>query len=83
MIKIFKYGEVKNEDIFARGESANDISGVVKEIIEDVRQNGDQALIRYSEKFDKAKITDFMVSDAELDEAVSLVEPEFLAVYPT
>ena len=50
MIKILKYGEVPNSEIFARGTAATDVSGIVSDIIEDVKQNGDKALIKYAEK---------------------------------
>ena len=44
MIKIMKYGDVPPEEIFARGNSAADVSGTVSAIIEDVKENGDEAL---------------------------------------
>ena len=33
MIRIFKYGEVPNQEIFARTEPTANVSGVVSEII--------------------------------------------------
>ena len=44
MIKICKYGEVPNSEIFARENIAANVEGVVAQIIADVRQNGDKAL---------------------------------------
>ena len=78
MIKIYKYGEVKNEEIFARTEPKMDVEGIVSEIIENVKKNGDKALFEYCEKFDKAKLSSLVVSREEIDEAVASVEPEFL-----
>ena len=49
----------------------------VKNVLEDVRINGDKAVAAYSERFDKVVLTDFAVSDAEMDEAEQLV-PETL-----
>lgn len=80
MIKIYKYGEVKNEDIFARTEPKMDVEGIVSEIIENVKKNGDKALFEYCEKFDKAKLSSLVVSREEIDEAVASVEPEFLEI---
>ena len=74
MIKILKYGEVKNADVFARVTPEMNVEAIVSEIIENVKSNGDKALLEYSEKFDKAKLTDLEVSKAEIDEAVSMVE---------
>ena len=54
MIKIMKYGEVSNSEIFARSVPETDVAGTVAEIIENVRKNGDAALFAYCEKFDKA-----------------------------
>ena len=57
MIKILKYGEVENSEIFARAESNINVEDTVSEIIKDVRARGDEALKFYCEKFDKAKLS--------------------------
>ena len=80
MIKIYKYGEVKNEEIFARGTAVTDVSGIVSDIIDNVRTNGDKALFEYSAKFDKAELKAFEVTEAEIDEAFNSVEPEFVEI---
>ena len=51
MIKIMKYGEVPNSEIFARSVPKTDVAGTVAEIIKNVRENGDEALFEYCEKF--------------------------------
>ena len=55
---------------------------VVADIIADVRENGDSALFELAHKFDKNNITaaDFKVTEAEIEEAFSLIEPEFVEV---
>ena len=80
MIQIFKYGEVDNADIFARAVPTVNVEAVVADIIADVRQNGDAALLKYCEKFDKAVLTSLQVTAEEIDEAVALVEPKFLDI---
>ena len=80
MIKIMKYGEVPNSEIFARSVPKTDVAGTVAEIIKNVRENGDSALFEYCEKFDKAKLSSLAVTKEEIDEALSLVEPEFLEI---
>ena len=80
MIKILKYGEVKNEEIFARTEPKVDVEGIVSEIIENVKTNGDKALFEYCKKFDKAELTSLVVSQEEIKEAVASVEPKFLEI---
>ena len=80
MIKILKYGEVENSEIFARAESNINVEDTVSEIIKDVRARGDEALKFYCEIFDKAKLSSLQVSREELDEAFASVEPRFLDV---
>lgn len=80
MIKIMKYGEVPNSEIFARSVPKIDVAGTVAEIIKNVRENGDKALFEYCEKFDKAQLASLAVTKEEVDEALSLVEPEFLEI---
>ena len=83
MIKILKYGEVTPEEIFYRGKTSFDVADTVTEIIENVKQNGDKALIEYAEKFDKAKITAIEVTNKEIEEALNLVEPRFIEIIKT
>lgn len=80
MIKIMKYGEVPNSEIFARSVPKTDVAGTVAEIIKNVRENGDKALFEYCEKFDKAQLSSLAVTKEEIDEALNLVEPEFLEI---
>ncbi len=80
MIKILKYGEVLNSEIFNRGTASTDVSGIVADIIENVKANGDKALFEYCEKFDKAKLSSLEVTEAEIDEAFNSVEPKFLEI---
>ena len=80
MIKIMKYGEVDNKDIFARGTAATSVEDIVTGIIENVRANGDKALYEYCEKFDKAKLTALEVSAEEIEEAFNTVEPKFVEI---
>ena len=54
----------------------------VREMVEQVRTNKDEALFRYTEKFDHVKLTPdtVRVSDAEIGEAYSEVSQELLRV---
>ncbi|MDM5228474.1 histidinol dehydrogenase [Cytobacillus sp. NJ13] len=53
---------------------------IVKDIIESVRQNGDQALKEYTEKFDGISLDEFKVSQAEIEEALSKVDVKILEI---
>ena len=80
MIKIYRYGEVSNDEIFARDNIAANVEPAVTAIIADVRARGDEALFDYTARFDKAELTALEVSPAEIDEAFETVEPEFLDI---
>ena len=80
MIKILKYGEVKNSELFARVEPTVRVEDVVTDIIRNVRERGDAALYEYAEKFDRAKLTCLAVTEAEIDEAVASVDPKFIEI---
>ena len=83
MIKIMKYGEISEDEIFARVTPQFDVSGIVSGILADVKANGDKALLSYTEKFDGAKLDSLAVTKEEIDEALGLVEPEFLKILKT
>ena len=79
MIKILS-ANTQNGEIFSRVVPKMDVTSIVKEILENVKNNGDKALFEYTEKFDKAKLTDLLVSESEIKQAVDSVDPEFLRV---
>ena len=80
MIKIYKYGEVANSEVFARSEAKVDVEGAVAEIIENVKKNGDAALKEYCERFDKVKLDAIEVSQKEIDAAYASVDAKFIDI---
>lgn len=80
MISILKYGEVSNNEIFARAVPTVNVEDTVAEIIKSVRERGDAALFEYCEKFDKAKLSSLLVSEEEIEEAYVTVEPRFIDI---
>ena len=83
MIKILEYSKVKSEEIFSRMEDTLDVSDIVSGIIENVKANGDKAVFEYCEKFDKCKLQSLEVTKEEIDEAITLVDEEFLRILRT
>ena len=83
MIRIYKYGEVANEEIFARVTPTVNVEEIVSGILENVKSRGDAALYEYCEKFDRAKLSSLAVSEEEIDEAFRTVDPKFLEVLRT
>ena len=80
MIKIYNYGEVSNEEIFARDNIATNVEGIVSDIIANVINRGDEAIFEYALKFDKADLKSLEVTAEEIDEAFSLVDEEFVNI---
>ena len=80
MIRIYRYGEIPNSELFARKDIVADVAEPVRAIVQDVAQNGDAALRAYEKKFDRADLTALEVSPAEWDAAMDAVEPEFLQI---
>ena len=80
MIKIYNYGEVSNAEIFTRGNIATNVEGIVSEIIANVINLGDESILEYAKKFDKADLNSLEVTTEEIDEAFSLVDEKFVQI---
>ena len=52
------------------------LNATVEGVLDDVRNNGDEAVKRYEEKFDHAHLDSLAVTEAEMEEAERLVSPE-------
>ena len=80
MIKIYKYGEVPNSEIFARDNIDSGVEGIVADIIENVKSNKDKALFEYCEKFDKVKLDSLEVTEEEIDKAFEIADKDFIEI---
>ena len=69
MIKILEYGKIPADKIFERQEYIGNVSDAVAEIIDNVRKNGDGAVIEYTERFDKVSLQSLEVTETEIEEA--------------
>ena len=58
------------------------IVDVVSEVLEDIRENGDAAVYKYTEKFDGCDLREkgMKVSKEDIDAAIGQIDPELLAV---
>lgn len=71
------------EKLIGRGASGyGDYEKTVKEIIDSVRENGDEALISYEKKFDRCDLTPetLRVSEQEIREAYEALDPALVEV---
>lgn len=73
MIKIYKYGEVEASELFSRADVKTGVEEVVADIIAKVRAEGDSALLAYNAKFDHNTDPCLEVTEAEIEEAFSIV----------
>ena len=53
------------------------LRGTVNEVLNRIREEGDQAILEYEEKFDKVQLESLAVSAEEFDEAEATVSDEF------
>ena len=57
-------------------QTVNDIEATVNQIFDDVSENGDQAIKKYTLKFDGIALDSNSVSNAEIDKAIDNVPDE-------
>ena len=75
-----RYADTAREEILSRAVPTVNVEETVAAIIAEVRRDGDAALFRFTERFDKAKLTSLVVTEAEIREAVDAVDPALLRV---
>ncbi|PRP65675.1 histidinol dehydrogenase [Nonlabens agnitus] len=61
----------------------SEVDHAVKEIIQLVRENGDEALIAFAKQFDKAELKNLKVSPAEISQASTQVDEDLKAAIQT
>lgn len=80
MIRILRYDPENKDSVLERKVSSKDVSASVREIINNVKEKGDEALFEYTEKFDGADLKALRVSEGEMKEALEKVSPKFMEV---
>ncbi len=78
MIKILN--NCNENEIFERSEPTMNVSGTVRDIVENVRLNGDEALKEYSLRFDGVKLESFEIAHDEMKRAYDRADDQFKAV---
>lgn len=64
-------------DIIQRpAKEASTLEATVKAVFDDIKENGDIALKQYTQKFDGVTVSNFKVSQQEIDNAIPLVSQE-------
>ncbi len=80
MIKILKYEDVSENEIFSRMTPPADVAGIVSDIIKDVRQRGDKAVFDLTERFDGVRPASLEVPPEEISRAAREADTELLHV---
>ncbi|HHZ90298.1 TPA: histidinol dehydrogenase [Candidatus Poribacteria bacterium] len=85
MIKIVEYNSELSKEMIKKLEHRSQFENepilmTVREILTDVRETGDNAVVKYTRKFDAPDISlhDLQITDREIDLAYSEVEEDFL-----
>ncbi|MDR0394258.1 MAG: histidinol dehydrogenase [Tannerella sp.] len=75
-MKTYKYPDrTEWESLQQRPElDVTSLFDTVREVLEDVRTNGDEAVYRYGERFDGVRVTNLQVSAEEMNEAESALD---------
>ena len=80
-MKFVRYGSSRHREIVARNTvRRRQVVEKVARIVDDVRTNGDPALLRYTRKFDRVRLAtkDIRVSENEINACYESIKPEFV-----
>lgn len=80
MVKILKYNDKNNLNIFTRDISSSGVEKIVSEIIRNVKEKKDSALLEYCKKFDGGAPENLEVSKDEIQEAFNSVNEKFINI---
>lgn len=82
-MKIYSLSNIPKEDFDRIMNRSNDDSAnvvqTVQSIVQDVRKNGNKVIQKYTKMFDKADLTDFIVSQNEVERAYNQVSEDRIA----
>ena len=81
-MKVIKPSSKQFQKLFTRFHNRNHrVEEKVRQILEDVKNDGDEAVIRYTRKFDKVKLAprDLRVSESEINGAYQNINPDFVS----
>ena len=83
IIKVEDRGKIKEQmdELLKRRESdQSDIENTVKDIIDNIKKRGDEALLEYTNKFDGVELSDIKVTKEEITAAREAVGEGFLEI---
>ena len=76
---VLKYSEIDLSQTIKRSEEdVNNVLDIVSDILKDIKENGDDAVKAYTEKFDGVLIDELKVSDLEIKKAYEKLDDSLL-----
>ena len=78
-LRIVHYADLTDDDravLFERRQSLDNLVEPVRSIMDAVRQEGDEALHRLTQRFDGAQLDDLRVPDEEFEAARTVIDPD-------
>ncbi len=77
---VLKYSEIDLSQTIKRSEEdVNNVLDIVSDILKDIKENGDDAVKAYTEKFDGVLIDELKVSDLEIKKAYETLDDSLLS----
>ena len=80
VIRILEYRGIEQAELTKPRGSHADVSASVREILEAVRTEGDEALLRFTERFDHVRLDSLQVTEKEWDEGLEKVDEAFMDI---
>lgn len=83
MLKLIEVNEINKKNLIKElnqreGSMSNDVITNVSNILSEVKKSGDQALLKFTEEFDKVKLKEIEVKSEEIQRCFDCVEKEFI-----
>ena len=83
MLRVYRFAEERSalKEQLSRSVTFEDsVQSAVEEILQQVRKNGDSAVLDYTERFQGVRLTEMRVSPDAIQDAYKHADPAFLAV---
>ena len=77
--KLSELSESDLNQLTERGKGRTDVGAAVDAILENVKTNGDAAILEYAKQFDKAELSAIEVTDAEIEEGIASLDQTLVA----
>ena len=80
MFKVIEYPKREEwKDIVERPHlDVSQLNNTVSQVLSDIKQNGDRAVMEYERKFDHVELENLAVTEAEIDEAFNNIDSDLL-----